>query len=120
MTLNYSNVIQSELGQDAETTHYTTLKDLLIYMHNRLDADFDGIYVMFVTGDHKKIIPYHDENPSALITRNSNQLYFSIKNYFAKLPSHIYNVFEFDSYEAALNYVKDYVETSSKAYRNEQ
>lgn len=116
-SFNYASITQYELGViDIETKHFEDWEGCFKYFEYRLDKSFNGVYVAFLSD----IEDYNtDEYPSALITRSYNEMhkYFKYK-WLMNTPLCI-NIFEYPTYENALEYLHDYFETSSIAYNDE-
>jgi hypothetical protein len=115
-TFNYASIVQFGLEDaDVETRHFDNFDTLFKYFQQRLDyTSFDGVYVAS--------LDYEDFNtneyPSALITRNYNELHNFLKNGWLMNTPVVMHIFECPTYEEALGFLGDCFETSSKAYND--
>lgn len=113
--LSYGSMIGLELGQDIETKSFNNINELLLYLSNRIDIEFNGVYTIEYENENNKCIT--DESPSSLITRNIKELIMYSSFILSNENNHL-TIFEWDFYDDAIEYVRDSFETSSIMYED--
>jgi hypothetical protein len=113
-SLNYGSTVQQEMQQDIERTEFQDLIKLRLYLIERLDFQEDVVFTVQIEWKH--LNPSHEEFPSALVCRQQREIISYIgKLWFGDDPFDLF-IFEWDSYEDAINYLHDSMQTSSKYY----